>query len=135
MNIYVDGASRFNNRKDIPREGSICVYPEGMEPTFLELGDKTNNEVEYLAVMSALSLARTFVDKLGLSSMETFTIFSDSQLVVNQVNGTWKAKKPEYVQAVHAIRLIMNDLGRRVTLKWVPRENNLAGKELERRAR
>ena len=84
----------------------------------------THNVGEYLAVEWALFdvLAR------GIPHVEAYT---DSQLVVRQVSGEYKINLPHLkARAEHVRRLLQLT---KSTLSWVPREENLAGKELEKR--
>ena len=46
----------------------------------------SNNEVEYMALITALKHAK-------ILQIQHLTIFSDSQLVINQVNDKFEAKK------------------------------------------
>ena len=51
----------------------------------IDLGYGTNNEAEYLSLIE-------LCDKLEQLGVEKINIYGDSQLVVNQVNGIWKAR-------------------------------------------
>ena len=52
------------------------------------LGMATNNQAEYYGFQKGLERAR----ELGIDKV---TLFSDSQLVVNQMNGLYKVKNQE----------------------------------------
>lgn len=90
LSIYVDGAARgnpgpagagihiFYNTTDILKKG---IY----------LGEKTNNQAEYLA----LALALFFVEKLCTEHhiINSFlSIHSDSELLIKQMRGEYKIK-------------------------------------------
>ncbi len=81
----------------------------------------TNNEMEYQALLSILR---------GTSIIDGDEIFSDSQLIVYQVNGLWKVKKPHLFPLCQEAQKLLKI--RKVTLTWVPREENKAGHLLER---
>ncbi|MCT4592125.1 MAG: ribonuclease HI family protein [Candidatus Gracilibacteria bacterium] len=86
LNIYTDGASRGN-----PGLASIGVYIEDANGNEIQgykecLGQKTNNEAEYIAICKALSLAMD----LGASKVN---LYSDSLLCVSQITGKWKIKQ------------------------------------------
>jgi len=83
-------------------------------------GKYTNNEAEYRAVLLALYEAK----HAGYVLTE---ICSDSQLVVNQLNGTYKVNKKELVELRNAVLVKTNG---KVRFSWVPREDNPAGKVL-----
>ena len=80
----------------------------------------TNNEAEYRAVLLALYEAK----RAGYVLTE---ICSDSQLVVNQLNGTYKVNKKELVELRDAI--LAKTTGR-VRFSWIPQEDNPAGRIL-----
>lgn len=53
----------------------------------IDLGYGTNNEAEYLSLIE-------LCDNLERLGVEKITIYGDSQLVINQVTGQWKARDP-----------------------------------------
>ncbi len=79
----------------------------------------TNNEIEYLAVIEAFKYAK-----------DGDVIFSDSKVVVNQIKGIFACKKKHLFKSYMRARQLYNT--RKVKLQWVSREENLAGKLLER---
>jgi len=87
--LSVDGASRKNPG---PAGAGVCLN-RGEESVFCEgffLGVQTNNEAEYSALLLGLAAAQDFI-KPG----EKLLIISDSELLVRQVLGVYKVKKPE----------------------------------------
>lgn len=88
--IYCDGASRGNGTKHMKASiGSICY--DNCGNTIFEIselvGKKTNNESEYMSLISSLNKFR------DLKLNGSLTIKMDSLLVVNQVLGLWKVNK------------------------------------------
>jgi ribonuclease H / adenosylcobalamin/alpha-ribazole phosphatase len=82
------------------------------------IGIHTNNYAEY----SGLIVAVKYAKELGAQSIE---IYSDSQLVVNQVNGKWKIKNSDIrTLAVQAQDLLKRHYPMAWELKWIPREKN-----------
>jgi len=85
---WIDGASRGN-----PGASGFGVSfhnGDDIEEVIGFLGQTTNNVAEYAALIAALTLAqRNGIDRL--------TIFSDSQLLVRQVEGSYKVKAPHLV--------------------------------------
>lgn len=76
----------------------------------------SNNIAEYSGLILALEVALD-------NELEEVIIFSDSQLVVNQVKGLWDVKKAELAR----LREDVWSLGRAftwVSLNWVRREKN-----------
>lgn len=131
---YVDGGSQGNEQRDRPRRAKIAIaYSESsdrIDPTKItiyweEVGDKTNNEAEYLALLKTLDLVN---EKRAGSGDQV--IRSDSKLVVNQVKGEWQVNEPRLKELNDRAKDAMQKLGS-VRLEWVPRRENLAGLWIE----
>ena len=75
----------------------------------------TNNVAEYTAVLEALRWGKRQGGGLVL-------VRTDSQLVVHQVNGTWRIKATPLLPLVQEARGLLAELGGR--LEWIPREAN-----------
>ncbi|XP_004297908.1 PREDICTED: uncharacterized protein LOC101304089 [Fragaria vesca subsp. vesca] len=84
--LFVEGSVTRNKSG----AGIILETPDGFKHEYaLEFQFKaSNNAAEYEALIGGLQLARG----IGVERVE---IFSDSQLVVNQVNGSFEAKEPQ----------------------------------------
>jgi ribonuclease HI len=89
--LYCDGASRGNPG---PSGAGVVVFDQNGEK-ILELsrflGNATNNEAEYKALIRGLSAAAD----VGIKGVQ---IFLDSELVVNQLLGTYKVRNPRLHQ-------------------------------------
>jgi len=86
---------------------------------------KSPNVGEYRAVLFAMKRAHVF-------SLKEIRILSDSQLVVRQVNGENKCKHAHLVALRDEVRAAMKTFIQ-CELEWISREENLAGKVLEKR--
>ena len=75
----------------------------------------TNNIAEYEAVIRALSWA-TEHGAIGV------IVRTDSQLAVNQINGSWRINKPHLASLAEKARPLLTAL--QGQLEWVPREQN-----------
>jgi ribonuclease HI len=110
MKWYCDG-SGWNGKSSgyavVPEKGAAIVVCETIE--------KTNNIREYEAVIRALGMC-------GIND----EIFTDSALVVNQVNGKWRIKESHLKPLCAEAQKFMQD--KSATLTWIPREENKAGK-------
>lgn len=87
IHIYSDGASRKN-----PGPAAVGMVFLTEKGDFIAehrecIGICTNNEAEYGAIIRALELGSTYCRK-------KVNVFSDSELVINQLNGTYAIKKP-----------------------------------------
>ena len=94
--VYTDGGSRGNPGP--AAAGFVLTDEKGnqLQAKGIFLGRKTNNEAEYSGLVKALEA----VKKL---SAEQVIIFSDSELLVKQINGQYRVKsdniRPLYQQA------------------------------------
>lgn len=115
MRIFFDG-SGWNGRSS----GYAVVFADSKKaPIVVRFSEKrTNNEMEYAGLLAALEHA-AIGDEL----------FTDSQLLVGQVLGGWKVNARHLKPLAEKAKALV--LARRVTLVWVPREQNLAGKLFE----
>ena len=113
-NIYVDGSGG-------PKSGYGFFVKETGESFFEEKPGITNNQAEYLAIISALK-------KYDISDDE-IVIHSDSKNTVNQLNHEF-AKNNEQLR--NLAREAWSIMAKFSYLKfiWVPRAENLAGKML-----
>jgi len=80
--------------------------------------DATNNVAEYTALAKALQ----WLVASGLASVKV-VIRSDSQLVVNQLSGTFKIKGKRIIPLYKEVLLLKNKFPD-IEIKWVPREQN-----------
>jgi ribonuclease HI len=121
MEIYIDGSSRGNQLGPGRRAGRIAVVIGG-EKIVEDVGDVTNNQAEYLALIKALEI----VKERGIKSAN---IYSDSELLVKQIKGEYKVRNPNIKPYYSRVKGLL--LGLNVRLSWVPRGRNPAGKLLE----
>ena len=80
------------------------------------LGKATNNEAEYRALIEGLKAAKKW-------NPDRLEVFLDSKLVVEQVTGKYKTKKPE-LQELHAEVIRLKNEFPEVEFKHVAREEN-----------
>ncbi|PKU82315.1 putative mitochondrial protein [Dendrobium catenatum] len=134
--LYFDGAasSRRNATQQsiIPRKarvGLIFITPEkGMLHFSYHLSEPcTNNEAEYEALIIGLELAI-------LMEIKMIKIFGDSQLVINQVAGTYKVLNLNHLK-YHQYTLHLLEQIPIATLYRVPRGSNYAADALAKLAK
>ena len=85
VKCYVDGGCRGN-----PGPGAIGILICDASNHELDshsecIGHTTNNRAEYMAVIKGLNLCAKFTRR-------RVTVFCDSQLVINHMNGIWRLK-------------------------------------------
>jgi ribonuclease HI len=117
--VFVDGAGM---RPDGSGSGYAFVNVTTGKQRIKSVHNLTNNQAEFRGLLYAL---------LNLPAGSEAEIFSDSALVVNQFNGNWAVNDPKLATLLKQAREIIqkNDLS--VTLRWLRRDQNLAGKLLD----
>jgi ribonuclease HI len=116
IQVFSDGASRGNPG---PAAIAYAVYDESgilVDSGARSVGRATNNEAEYQALLLAM-------ERACVHSTDTAHFFLDSELVVRQVNGQYRAKDGRmrgYLQKV----LSSMKCFRSVRVTHVPREND-----------
>src|SRR5690606_7016378 len=102
---------------------AVCVYNKRKEVARLArlLGDLDHNQAEYEALIAALLM-------LSMSGFENPIIYSDSAIVVNQVNGNWKVMSPKLVPYWLTIQEIKSEY--QFKLVQVPRSKVFIADEL-----
>ena len=126
IEIHIDGACKDNHIKNVTRRASICIIVQQDGIVIVnDIGNKTNNQAEWEALVEALKLAQK-------NNWNNIKIFSDSKLVVEQFNNRWRVKKQELMSYYFTAKTL-EGLIDTVDLRWISRSQNLAGIELERR--
>jgi ribonuclease HI len=90
--IYTDGGSRGN-----PGPAAIGVVIASQDGTLKKsygeyIGEKTNNEAEYRAVIFALQKLKQLIGSKAKTAQVDFRC--DSELLVKQMNGEYKISNP-----------------------------------------
>jgi len=114
ISIYVDGSGGTNS-------GYGYFVKETGESFYEKKSDLTNNQAEYLAIISAL--------KKFVNSAEEMTIYSDSKNNVNQLNHEFAINNEELRNLAREAWGIIGKISH-LSIIWVPRKENFAGKML-----
>lgn len=123
LTIYTDGGSLNNPGK---AASSYVIYKDStlFVQNAILIGIETNNVAEY----SALVFALEEVKKIFLSSYKSIKkifCYSDSLLMVNQLNGLFKIKDGRLKEYVFKIRVLEQELKIPISYTYVPREKNM----------
>ena len=112
--LFIDGGSRGN-----PGESGIGIVIQSKSQKkgfYFYTGLSTNNEAEYKALIRALKISIT-------NGLKNLNIFSDSELLCNQINGTYKVKsdtlKNFHKEATNLIKKVNT-----FSINYIPRTKN-----------
>ena len=117
LRIFTDWWSRWN-----PWNAWIWVYItdadwKEIEKRYKYLWVMTNNEAEYTAVVYAIKRA------IELWSREV-ELFSDSNLIVNQLNWNWKIKEPRLRLLYKKVYDLVEKNELKISFTWIERRFN-----------
>jgi len=115
LEIYIDGASRGNPG----RSGAGILIKEtngSIHRIKIYLGILTNNQAEYEALINALKAAK----RLKKTHLK---IYSDSLLLVSQINGNWRTRNPNILALSKKARGLIKGF-KHVEVHHIPRELN-----------
>jgi ribonuclease HI len=117
LTIHTDGASRGN-----PGAAAFAYVISGDDQPLVEeagcLGEMTNNQAEYTALIRALEHA------LELGPAHSLHVFSDSELMVKQMKGEYRVKNEELRGLYEQARKLADRFQGTVTFRHVRREQN-----------
>jgi len=125
--INCDGASRGN-----PGRAAIGIQIKGEDKkTVLKqhseyVGKATNNVAEYLAVLKSLDIAKKFTN-------QNVFVYSDSELLVRQMNGRYKVKNKNLKELFDQVQKLQNSF-QKVVFTHVRREYNVIADQLANEA-
>lgn len=134
ITIYCDGGAR--NNPGPAAIGVVITDLRGGKEYSKYIGEATNNEAEYQAVIFALKKAKHLFGKEKSKNLE-IEIKSDSELLVNQLNGQFKIKEKNLQPLFLEVWNLKLDFAK-VDFIQIPREENkkadlLVNRELDNR--
>ena len=124
--IHTDGGSRGN-----PGPSGIGAVIDG-KGYFEFIGQATNNEAEYQAVIFALKKAKALFGKKTAKETE-LELRSDSELLIKQLNGQYKISEPRIQQLFLQAWNLKIDFGK-FNFILIPREQNKEADKLVNQA-
>jgi ribonuclease HI len=124
--IYTDGASSGNPGP--AAIGAVIKDGQGNFVTSLSrrIGQATNNQAEYRAIIAALEKAIN----LGASEVD---LKSDSELVVRQIKGSYRVKKPSLKPLYQKVKQLQSQL-QGFSIAYIPRQQNREADRLANKA-
>lgn len=116
MKLYTDGGARGNPG---PAAFGFVIFSDedDREPIHRhgeKIGKNTNNVAEYRGLIEGLKECRR-------RGIDRILCFSDSQLLVNQVNGLWRVKHPG-LRPYHEDVASLKKCFKSFSIAYVPRE-------------
>ncbi len=124
--VYTDGGARGN-----PGPAALGVIIG--DKTYGEyLGERTNNQAEYEAVIFALKKIKQLIGKKKAEELE-IEVRMDSELIINQLQGKYKILEPELQPLFLQVWNLKLDF-KRVEFVHVPREKNRQADKLVNKA-
>jgi ribonuclease HI len=120
INVFTDGGARGN-----PGPAAVgIVIIAGESKNFISkyIGETTNNDAEYQAVIEALLFLTNH--KNILVNITLIKFFLDSNLVVQQLNGMFKVKNPKLREHITKIRILEQNVNINIIYSYIPREQN-----------
>lgn len=122
--LYCDGASRGN-----PGEAGIgcLILIDNKKIEISEyIGKTTNNVAEYKAIIRGL-------EETLKEGVDTIEIYSDSELLVRQINGTYKVKNKNLIPLNQKVKELINKF-KKYSLIHINREDNSEADKLAKKA-
>ncbi len=122
--LYCDGASSGN-----PGEsgiGAVLLLEDKTYEISEHIGTATNNIAEYTALIKGLSRAKAL-------KIKNLKIFLDSELIVKQIQGSYKVKS-ENLKALYHEALSHLKSFKSYTISHIPREQNKRADALAKKA-
>ncbi|MEO8664524.1 MAG: ribonuclease HI family protein [Ignavibacteria bacterium] len=129
VNVFTDGASRGN-----PGSASIGIVindDDGNEIiTHKEfIGKVTNNNAEYSALIKGVKLLKTITN-----DFDEINFFSDSELMVKQINGQYKVRNPDMIKLSLEFWKEIRSLNKKFSLNHILRDKNKVADRLANEA-
>jgi ribonuclease HI len=110
--LVFDGGSHGNPGRSYGSFRIQRVKNKPQAPVRLMMGYGTNNEAEYMALIAGLQALLDQLENKGTNLDDVrVEIRGDSQLVLNQIDGAWKAKDPRMRSLRDKARNLLNSFG------------------------
>ncbi len=128
MKLHTDGACIL--QKGVMGIGYVLQIGDAKYSKYQGIeGDGTNNMAEYLALLEGIAEAAVHLHHSGDN---TLYIYSDSQLMVNQILGNYRVKNDH-------LKLLRDDVLKALQrfnwkIEWIPREYNAEADKLSKQA-
>ncbi|MFI5144173.1 MAG: ribonuclease HI family protein [Ignavibacteria bacterium] len=123
IKVFTDGAAKGNPG---PAGIGIVIYDENdfILRTYKEfLGETTNNQAEYRALLKSLDLIKKLASNIEVS-FDSIEFYSDSELLVNQINFDYQTKDPGLAVLNSKFHVLAKKLEKTFTIMHIERAKN-----------
>ena len=131
LTIYTDGGSVGNPGPSafayVVYKDKELIYSHGEK-----IGIATNNVAEYTGLIKGLTKIKELISNFKFQ-ISNILVYSDSSLMVNQLNGLFKVKNAAIREFVFKIRILEGEIGAPIVYKNIPREKNQTADSLVKR--
>jgi len=117
IKIYTDGGARGNPG---PAATGVVIFDQDDKLLKIDakyLGDATNNQAEYEALVQALQIAQK------MDNIKSVECYLDSELIVKQLNGIYKTKSDNIKQLKLRVDFLMQSF-EEISFHHIRREFN-----------
>jgi len=124
LKVFIDGGAKGNPGK-ASIGGVFYIDKQKIFQFNKQIGIATNNDAEYQAATFALEeIKRQKEELINNYRVEEIKVYSDSRLLVNQVNGFFKVKNGRIKEYLLKIYLLEKEINLKISYHQIPREKN-----------
>lgn len=123
ISIYTDGGSSGNPG---PAASAFVILngDQELKRHAEAIGTATNNVAEYTAFILALESLKKIIQQPTYQGITKIELFSDSLLMVRQLQGVYKIKEIHIKKLIGKIRSLESEINCPFTYTHIPREKN-----------
>jgi len=133
IKVFTDGASRGN-----PGHSGIGIVIYDVNDFILKtykeyIGETTNNQAEYIALIKSLEQIKKLQDEMLPSNgeeIDSIEFYSDSELIVNQINFEYRVKEPELALLNNKFHVLAKKLNKPYSVFYIERSKNKTADKL-----
>ena len=127
IKVFTDGASRGN-----PGHSGIGIVIYDVNDFILKtykeyISETTNNQAEYIALIKSLEQIKKLQDEMlppNGEEIESIEFYSDSELIVNQINFEYRVKEPELALLNNKFHVLAKKLNKPYSVFYIERSKN-----------
>jgi ribonuclease HI len=123
LTLYTDGGS-LNNPGPSAYGYAIYLDKKLLVSYSEPIGIATNNVAEYTGIIKGLERIRDQITNYKLR-ITNIVVYSDSNLMTNQLNGLFKVKNAKIRELVLAVRILENEINIPIKYIHIYREKNM----------